>query len=321
MNRPVLLLAAVSLIFAVPGVAHAETERPVCPDCTTDTTEISSTGDSYKLGTGRSEGSGDLGADGAEGVGQTAGYEGPSYWTVTMTSSDTQASCFRPTWNAGVPPDETNTYDSRAAAAVGGIGEMPAWLGEGGDAWRPGDFVPACVIEPGEVGPEPPSPLEIAMSGWYSSAVTVAPSVTVEPEAHDYTLVGLPTIIAIDDYNPAVDIDSDPRTITWSFGSIELRATAQHRFSWDDGGVVDTGWVSSNGRGYVEGDETGEYADPQPFAHVYEVAGERAVQIEVRWSGEWRNTGGVWEPLPVGPIFQSLTEAVDVQQRQAVITG
>ena len=159
------------------------------------------------------------------------------------------------------------------------------------------------------------------MSAWYSSAVTVAPSVTVEPEAHDYTLVGLPTIIAIDDYAPAVDADNDPRTITWSFGSIELRATSQHRFAWDDGGAGDTGWVSSNGRGYVEGDETGVYADPQPFAHVYTDAGVRDVVVEVRWSGEWRNAGGAWEPLPVGPIFQSLTEPVDVQQRQAVITG
>ncbi len=212
-------------------------------------------------------------------------------------------------------------YGNRSDAVGAWTGRFPAWLGDTGDEWRPGDFVPACVIEPGEDAPEPPSPLEVAMSAWNSAAVTVAPSVTVEPEAHDYTLVGLPTIIAIDDYDPAVDIDSDPRTITWSFGSIELRATAQHRFDWDDGGAGDTGWVSSNGRGYVEGDESGVYADPQPFAHVYTDAGARDVVIEVRWSGEWRNAGGAWEPLPVGPIFQSLTETVDVQQRQAVIIG
>lgn len=148
----------------------------------------------------------------------------------------------RPQWNRGTPTAGAEAYDSRAEAVGSYTGRFPACLGDNGDMWRPGDYVPACVIEPGEDAPEPPSPLEVAMSAWHSAAVTVAPSVTVAPEVHDYTLVGRPTIIASDDYAPPGAIDSNARPITWSFGSIEFRATAQHRFAWDDdGGAGDTG--------------------------------------------------------------------------------
>ncbi len=166
------------------------------------------------------------------------------------------------------------------------------------------------------------SPLQRALIGWQAWAQPLAPSVLTQPTT--YSVVGVPTIVSVDDYQPDYDIDDDARTITWALpdSQIDLRATAAHRIRWNDDDTPPTDWLDTNGRPYLPGDETGQpYASPEPIAHVYTVKGDRTIQVDVRWTGHWRDAGGPWEPLPADPIFLVQSYDLDVHEIQAVLTN
>lgn len=135
---------------------------------------------------------------------------------------------------------------------------------------------------------------------------------------------GVPTIVSVGDYQPGYDVDDDPRTITWSLpgDTIQLRATAEHRVRWndeDDGDEGVTEWLSRNGRPFRDEDADDGFADPELIAHTFTVKGDRTIQVDVRWTGQWRDAGGPWEPLPADPIF--LVESFPLDVRKIVAVG
>ncbi len=164
------------------------------------------------------------------------------------------------------------------------------------------------------------TPLERALIGWQAWAQPLAPAVLTEPTT--YSVVGVPTIVSVEDYQPDYDIDTDPRTITWTLPgeTIELRATAAHRIRWNDD-VPPTDWIEANGRPYRDGDEDDGFDDPDLITHTYTVKGDRTIQVDVRWTGEWRDAGGPWEPLPADPIYLVESFDLDIREIQAVLTG
>jgi len=193
-----------------------------------------------------------------------------------------------------------------------------------------GDGVPRCPADP--FVPEP-TPEQLAMQAWEQMVAGLVPDVTTQPA--DSSVVGLPTFLMVAPYSPGGDVDSSPTTVTRDYGAFQLRATSAHMVEWADGDddnefAYAPAWQRTNGREYIEGDESGPtgwsegqpnwQGGTQPLAWIYQEAGERGVTVTVRWEGEWRLPGGAWQDLAAPDLFGSSNVAVDVREYQAVIT-
>lgn len=269
--------------------------------------------------------------------GQASGRPAPivSHYSYTMSSSDTQASCYRVVagYDGNVNAAQ-GRYASAATADREARGEYATMqrstigggLLEGTDVadgvWRREPQTRACVDPANEIQAAIVTPLDLALIGWEAWAQPLAPAVLTEPTT--YSVVGVPTIVSVDDYQPGYDIDGDPRTITWALpgNAIRLRATAHHRIRWhDEDDPETTDWLARNGRPYQEGDEDTGFDDPELITHTYTVKGDKTIQADVRWTGEWSFNGGAWEPLPADPIYLVQSFDIDVHEIQAVLTN
>lgn len=251
----------------------------------------------------------------------------PDYFYLQIGAAQNQTVCWRIRGAVGGITDPRHQFDTWGDTLAAAEDYYTPQVTAGSMDLTPDDLAtltatPQCQDQV-EAGPTI-SPLQVAMMYWQTRVEMPVPSINVVPEEHDYSLVGLPTILQIPAHNPSGDIDSDPRTVTWDFGSIQLRATAHHKIDWADEHVdtrdSSTDWRATNGRGYQPGDEYGEYDDPQPLAHIYQWADTYPITASARWTGEWRNAGGAWEPLPVAPIVRTSTTEWTVHELQAVVT-
>lgn len=328
------VVAAIAMICSAVGVAHANH----CEEVTIDDVTLGVDDDTIEVTFDCHEGGG-VGRRSAGRVDRSVGNVAIlTHYTHRFSSSDTQDSCYR--ISAGYDGDvdaEAGRFEDVAAAGAAAGNSYRTWNegnARGGflvdtDAadgvYQTRQALP-CVDEADEIMAALITPEQLALIGWQAWAQPLAPAVLTEPTT--YSVVGVPTLVSVGDYQPSYDIDGDPGTITWSLpgDGIELRATAAHRIRWNDDaetsdGPTTTAWLERNGRPYAEGDEDDGFDDPELIAHTYTVKGNRTIQVDVRWNGEWRNAGGAWEPLPAEPIYLVRSFDLDIRELQAVLTN
>lgn len=134
--------------------------------------------------------------------------------------------------------------------------------------------------------PPPPTPTITQIREAFMSLPFAKPSVSMQPVGNK-TLVDLPTFYAAEwpsegGLKPG-DVSKPVKLLSWT---IEFKiASKDYRYDYGDGST--SGWTSSLGGTYPDGDIT----------HTYKKTGTRTVKVDARLVGQYRVNGGAWRDL------------------------
>lgn len=134
--------------------------------------------------------------------------------------------------------------------------------------------------------PPPPTPTITQIREAFLALPFAKPSVSMQPVGNK-TLIDLPTYYAAEwpstgGLAPG-DVSKPKKLLSWT---IEFKIAAKdYRYDYGDGST--SGWTSSTGGTYPDGDVT----------HTYDSTGRRSVKVDARLVGEYRVNGGRWQDL------------------------
>ncbi len=177
---------------------------------------------------------------------------------------------------------------------VGGLPFVTVYRPAGTTEWGPG--APSCSGQepPGppddpqaQVQVVPPTPSLAQIQSAFRELPFCMPEPSMQPVGGT-TLVNLPTYYAAswpdagDCLTPG-EVSAPVQLLSWS---VEFEVAAQdYRYVYGDG--KDSGWTSSTGGAYPDGDVTHTYAD----------TGRVQVRVDARLTGRFRANGGAWQDL------------------------
>lgn len=149
-----------------------------------------------------------------------------------------------------------------------------------------GDPLPVPGVAAEDVVEVPATPSIEQIRSAYRELPFCMPVTGVEPPG-GRTLINLPTYFAASwPEGDCLKPGSVSETVTLLSWDIEFRVEAQdYRYVFGDG--EDSGWVTSPGGRYPDGDIT----------HTYTSTGDVEVKVDARLTGEYRVNGGAWQDL------------------------
>lgn len=160
--------------------------------------------------------------------------------------------------------------------------------------------IPGAPGEPPRTVPvqPPPVPTMAQIQTAFRELPFSKPSVSVQPKGNK-TLKGLETFYAAtwpDDSGLQPGETSKPvKLLSWT---IDFRVAAQdYRYDFGDG--TTSGWTTSTGGTYPDGDVT----------HTYKNTGDKDVKVDARLTGQYRVNGGQWQDIATVADLQN--EPVD----------
>lgn len=169
------------------------------------------------------------------------------------------------------------------------------WVRVDGGTWQYAGLScgpPTSVEVPGASGPvdveieAPPVPTLGQIQRAFRSLPFSKPSVTIQPKGQR-TAKNLKTFYAAqwpddDDLQPG-EISKPVKLLSWN---VEFKVAAKdYRYDYGDGSK--SGWTTSTGGTYPDGDIT----------HTYSETGDVEVKVDARLTGQYRVNGGEWQDI------------------------
>ena len=169
------------------------------------------------------------------------------------------------------------------------------WVRVDGGTWQYAGLScgpPTSVEFPGASGPvdveieAPPVPTLGQIQRAFRSLPFSKPSVTIQPKGQR-TAKNLKTFYAAqwpddDDLQPG-EISKPVKLLSWN---VEFKVAAKdYRYDYGDGST--SGWTTSTGGTYPDGDIT----------HTYSETGDVEVKVDARLTGQYRVNGGEWQDI------------------------
>ena len=169
------------------------------------------------------------------------------------------------------------------------------WVRVDGGTWQYAGLScgpPTSVEVPGASGPvdveieAPPVPTLGQIQRAFRSLPFSKPSVTIQPKGQR-TAKNLKTFYAAqwpddDDLQPG-EISKPVKLLSWN---VEFKVAAKdYRYDYGDGS--NSGWTTSTGGTYPDGDIT----------HTYSESGDVEVKVDARLTGQYRVNGGEWQDI------------------------